>query len=746
MHFRFTASVIGFVVAVLSSGCADDPSPRFSDSGIDTGLSALDASVDVMHSTHLDVPDTDSRGMACTRSAQCDDGVDCTMDYCAADGRCVNLPDTSRCDDSVYCNGLETCDARRGCVRGTTVTCDDNDPCTTDRCDETTRQCERSPRDFDRDGDPDIGCQSPACADAGVVDAGPPAADGGAESAVCWRGLDCDDRDPRVSGRLAETCGDGIDNNCNGFIDSMEPGGCQRPRHDTCDDPLDISAGGSFTVSLAGATGDYNFRCAGGTQRRDVVTRLSLDAPRDIALTARARSGFNIVYVMVQDRCGTTTQSEVRECLVGFPTVWRAHSLPAGEYFVVLGMSGSSTDGDQVQLDVNLTAPTPVATNDRCESPVEIPAGGGSFHGDLIGATDDATTRCGGSSPDVFYRLTLTETRDLHATVTGAMRTDTVSVSLIDQCSRTPTTLRCGPTSGPSFIARSLPAGTYFLAVEGRDVTGYTLTVETAAPTAPPPGDTCMSPLTLGLSETAHGDLTGFESDVPVQCNSGVARDVVYRFELTERRDVTLTATGTSGAFIYLALTPRCETPSAGLVCRAGSPARLTQRGLDPGSYYVVLRATAPTTYTLAIQTSTPLAPVEVTSNDTCSTAQAITAGGGLFSGDTTSLTHDYTFPCATGSMAGDAVFRYHADRTARVTFSTEGSGFDTVLWVTRADTCPGAAPAGATACNDDGPGIGLSSLLDLSLTEGDYFVFVSGLYSTARGRYFLSVTPATSP
>ncbi len=628
-------------------------------------------------------------------------------------------------------------------MRGATVACDDNDPCTTDRCVEEGRRCDHSPRDFDRDGDPDIGCQSPLCADAGVDDAGPPAPDGGA---VCWRGLDCDDRDPRVSGRLPEICGDGVDNNCNGLADMMEPGGCQRPRYDTCDDPLDVSAGGRFTLSMAGTVGEYTFRCSGGTQGRDAVLRLNLDSPRDISFSAQTRSNFNIVYVMVQDRCGTTTASEVRECLVGLPTVWRAHSLPAGEYFIVLGMTSSSSADTDVIVDLRLSDPTPVAPNDRCDAPVDIPPAGGTFMGDLIGAADDVSTRCGGSNPDAIYRLTLTEPRDVRAVVAGAMSSDAVSVSLVDQCVRSPMTLRCGTTSSPSFLARSLPAGTYYLTVEGRNVTGYTLTVETSAPTSPPPGDTCASPLTLTAGTTARGDLAMFESDVPVSCNSGVARDVVYQFELTERLDVTLTATGDSGTVLYLALTPRCDAPSSGLTCRGGIPARVTHRGLDPGRYFVVLRGSRPTAYTLSLETRPPLAPVAVTGNETCAAAHAIPAGGGLYSGDTAMMAHEYTFPCATGSMAGDAVFRYHADRAGRVLFSTEGSAFDTVLWVTRADACPGTNPAGSVACNDDGPGIGLSSSLELNLAVGDYYVFVSGLYTTARGAYFLSVTPSTTP
>jgi len=296
----------------------------------------------------------------------------------------------------------------------------------------------------------------------------------------------------------------------------------------------------------------------------------------------------------------------------------------------------------------------------------------------------------------------------------------------------------------PSFIARSLPAGTYFIAVEGRGLPAYTLTVETAAPSSPPPGDTCASPLPLTAGTAARGSFMPFESDLPVSCNSGSARDVVYAFELTERLDVTLTARGGTSDYFYLALQTMCGVRSSERGCRGGAPSRLTLRGLDPGRYFVVLRGTRPVDYELLLETRPALVPTAVTGNETCETAQVVPTGGGLYSGDTTMMAHQYTYPCATSSMAGDAVYRYRVERSGRVLFSTEGSAFDTILWVTRADACPGSALPGVT-CNDDGPGIGLSSSLELTLSPGDYYVHVSGLYTTARGMYFLAVTPSTA-
>lgn len=734
MHRLFALAACLAVLGAL--GCSGDPAPLFSDAGSSGSMDAPEAEV-LAPREDADGPEA-ATGRACTRSAQCDDGVPCTSDYCSADGRCAHVPDTSVCDDGVYCNGLESCDVRRGCVRGAPLACDDNDGCTTDRCDEATHECRHSPRDFDRDGDPDIGCRSNLCPDGG--------AEGGDDAGLCWVGGDCDDRDPRVSGALPEICGDGVDNNCNGQVDARETGGCTRAPHDVCDDALDVSAGGRFTVSMAGTAGDYPFRCAGGTQARDAVMRLSLASPRDVSVSAQVRTGFSAIYLMVQTACGSTTAADTRACVYTYPaTTWRAHSLPAGEYFLLLGSSGGTTGAAaEVVVDVALSDPTPVAANDTCAAATEIPAAGGTFRGDLIGVTDDVSTRCGGSTADVLYRITLTEPRDLTASAAGT-GSDSVTVSLLDSCARSPMTLRCESGTAPSLTAHQLPAGTYYIAVEGRELPSYSLTVTTGAPTPPPPGDVCATALPLAAGTAARGSLAAFESDVPVSCNSGSARDVVYRFALAERLDVTLTAQGGASDYFYLALQSECGVRTSERACRSGAPARLTLRGLDPGSYYVVLRGSRAASYELRLETRPAIAPVAVTTNETCETAQEIPGGGGLYSGDTTMMRHEYTFPCATGSAAGDAVFRYRVSSRSRVVFSTEGSGFDTVLWVTRAGTCPGTALAGVS-CNDDGAGIGLSSLLDLILEPGDYHVLVSGLYTTARGAYFLSVTPSPAP
>ena len=722
------------LVAASAAACGEATPTPFVEAGtMDMASDIVDARV---------VPDAavsrDAQGRVCTRSSQCDDGIDCTMDFCSADSRCVSVPNNMACDDNTYCNGLELCDVRRGCVRGTPVACNDNYTCTVDRCNEETKRCEHVPRDFDRDGDPDIRCRGPECdagadGDAAVTDGGP---DGGMG---CWVGGDCDDSDPRVNSRLPEICGDGIDNNCNGQVDSAEMGGCRRPPYDTCDDPLDVSMGGRFTLPTAGTMGNYMFRCAGGTLMRDVVARFRLAEPRDVTLTADG-NGAAVYVQLMQNSCGTPMMStDIRDCTLGFPTVLRKRALPAGDYYILMGTSSSSATANEIALSVDITPATMPPTNDTCTTPTVIPATGGSFMGDLVDVAANINTRCGGTQPDVVYSITLTERANIVARVSSA-RSDYLTLALVDRCVTSPTTLRCD-TGGPAqWTARELMPGTYFLVVAGRSINPYTLDVMVTPPSPAPQGDTCANPFNLTRATPTMGTFTNMEADYQFSCSGTSSRDTVYRFMLTERSDVNVTVSGAASDYFYLALGTTCGDRSTERACRFGSPGRLSVRGLDPGTYYVLVKGIRGGDYTITLDTSPPVTPMMVAGNDTCMDAVAIPSGGGVYMGNTTMSRHDYAAPCSPGSTSEDVVFRYRVDRRQRVSFSTEGSAFDTILWLTQGSTCPGTNVPGA--CNDDA--IGVASAFDSTLDPGDYYLFLGGFGSGSRGNYVLTVTPSS--
>jgi len=72
----------------------------------------------------------------------CDDGVSCTNDVCNENkDSCDYMPNDNHCDDGIFCNGVEYCDVNLDCQNGTSPICDDGIDCTFDYCDYVLNKC-----------------------------------------------------------------------------------------------------------------------------------------------------------------------------------------------------------------------------------------------------------------------------------------------------------------------------------------------------------------------------------------------------------------------------------------------------------------------------------------------------------------------------------------------------------------------------------------------------------------------------
>ena len=102
-------------------------------------------------------------------------GIQCRGGARCFDGTCVGEAPTNRpcsrdddCSNDVYCDGRERCLAGYCWPPTAPVACDDGVSCTTDRCDEETRQCVATAFDgrcpagercIDLDGTSESGCR-----------------------------------------------------------------------------------------------------------------------------------------------------------------------------------------------------------------------------------------------------------------------------------------------------------------------------------------------------------------------------------------------------------------------------------------------------------------------------------------------------------------------------------------------------------------------------------------------------------
>lgn len=673
-------AIVLVALSVLGAGC-DSPVPPMRDAGMDSGVE-LDAGFVYPDGT-----------VFCETDADCDDGVECTIDTCLPHGVCNNAPDASFCDDGVFCNGREVCDRKQGCLPAPVrETCNDQDVCTIDRCNEELQRCEHFPRDLDGDGDVDFFCG----------------------------GGDCDDRDPLVSSLRPEVCGDHIDNDCDGEIDEADCGG---PPHDTCSDPLDVSAGGVFSIDSSGAGADHPSSC-GGSGRRDVVASFTLSEPRSVSIAAQG--DLFAVYLSLRTECAEPG-SEL-DCRSGYPGVLRRRVLEPGTYFLVI--SGSS--GGEIELNVRFGEPMEPVENATCATPTVITPDGSAVEGSFVEVDDDASLSCHpGGSPDLFYTFETSEEYDVEITARSSSG-DSLAWALRTSCEDEASTLRCAYGAPATGRIHQLPPGTYFLVVEGPswEEVDFTIDVRLLPPTSAPPGDTCSEPLLLPIGSTVTGSFGAMEADIGLSCGF-YDRDVVYEFSLDEDSDVTVELE-TSGRRA-LAVGTSCGA-SGHLHCSTASPSRAHFFNLAAGTYYVVAEGRGG--YSLRVDATTPpTIPVDVSGNDDCTMAYEIPEEGGLFRGVTTGMNNTFATASCQTTSGPDVAFRLVLSSTKRVILSTEHSSFDTILHVHRESCLAGSD----IACDDDG-GVGRTSLIDRVFDAGTYYIIVDG-WSSGHGEYFLDVS-----
>lgn len=660
----------------------------------------------------------------CTTAADCDDHIACSNDTCLPGVMiCGHIADHARCDDGIFCNGAERCDLRMDCVhRVAHETCDDGNVCSVDRCVEATKMCEHLPRDLDLDGDPDFFCPG---------------------------GMDCDDRDPTRSGLAPEICDDMIDNDCDGMVDeggNVDGGGadvgiarddaghplCGRPMHDTCMDPIAITMSGVTDLSLGGASADYTLSCV-GFARPDLVATLTLTEAHDVTITAEG----DLATATVALRSSCSDVATETDCNNGYPGVIRHRGLAAGTYFLIVQGSGN------VILDVQLTDPTPPPANESCTAPTVIPPTGGHFTGNFVDLHDDLMLSCNASAAtDLVYQITLAAESNLTITL-ASPDGRYMNWSLRPTCGSSVGEVRCESGAPADSTLHQLPAGTYFIVIEGPSYVevDYTLAVEVGPSTPRVMGDLCSNPIPLTLGTPYMGTMSGAEDDLVTSCGYNY-RDLVHSFTLTAPSDVAITVDGGS-AYLNASLRTACANASSQLRCVTGAPINSHLRAVPAGDYFVIVEGARVGSYTLTVTATTPpTVPTPASGNDVCGGAVAIPATGGFWTGTTIGMINNYSpVRCGTGEPANDVAFRLDLSTRSRVTANTEGSAFDTLLY-RMLNTCVSGMEV---VCDDDGGGGGGASQLSEMLEPGTYFYIIDGFSTAAAGVYQFQVfvTPA---
>ncbi|MBK6519273.1 MAG: hypothetical protein IPG04_35320 [Polyangiaceae bacterium] len=655
-------------------------------------------------------------GGPCVETAQCNDGVDCTVDSCdLALGRCRFHPEPAPCDNGVHCDGLEVCDGKQGCVPGPPLDCGDDNLCTIDTCVEETKSCRYEPRDADGDGDPDAHC--------------PP-------------GGDCDDQDPAVASTREEVCENGVDDDCDGDQDEDD---CAEPQNDTCADALEIDAPGTYLLSTFGAAADYPTSCSPGGSERDVVAAIILPAGPRTDVVARARTDAADVSTAIAGQCGDAATElacggSFTRATGGKVSRLRARGLGDAAVESAYPLTLTTDGGSSVVLEVSFEPETSPPANETCGSAEDLTPGS-AIDVEIVDAAPDLSSACATTLGELVYRVQLSEASDLDLWAASADGDGQAVLSLRDaDCALAEDEIACSTGLSAHVFRHSLPPGDYFIAVTATAPTTLNLLAQTSPPTAPPADESCDSGAALPPNVTLDVSFDDHQDDHLLGCFQP-AVDAAYELSLDQTSDVLLVqrlSAMDSGSVALL--TPGCDAPDL-LSCAIGasSPVRSRRRNVAAGDYRVIAESSLglPQQVTAFVR---PYAPTTlVLFSDGCADALEIPAGGGFFQGNTSNLTANFSAGCdAAGNGpygAKDQLLKLVLPEDKRVIFDMSGSGYDTLLDVRAGTSCPGTeVPLGCTASVASSP-----AYRDLLLEAGTYYVQIDGL-NGATGPWVLDV------
>jgi hypothetical protein len=331
--------------------------------------------------------------------------------------------------------------------------------------------------------------------------------------------------------------------------------------------------------------------------------------------------------------------------------------------------NGRDDDCDDVVDETDCVRPE----HDGCADALVVD-GAQSFDLSLTAASEDVATSCAmedSTRRDVVVAIQVPEGPALDVLVTAQSRDKGLALAAFDACSKGATELACFsgvglPSGADGNVARlwlrALEPGAYPLYVSGVQDDDVSLDVEYRDASEPPSNETCGTAFELVPENKVVAALFGAKQDVKSACLSS-GGDLVYRFQLSEPQDVTLRAVSLDGAGVpTLSLRSKaCTAAKDELDCRVGAPARLFERALPAGTYFVALSASGPSEIELGL-TLEP--PTEAAPGEGCDAPAALEPNRTLGI-DLIDNTNAVAATCLAGAV--DATHSFHVDERSDV-------------------------------------------------------------------------------
>ncbi|MCB9611465.1 MAG: hypothetical protein H6721_31040 [Sandaracinus sp.] len=386
---------------------------------------------------------------------------------------------------------------------------------------------------------------------------------------------------------------------------------------------------------------------------------------------------------------------------------------------------------DNCNRVVDYREPSCSGVNDTCDEAEMLP-GAGSYVRTTRGLSADYAISCRPLGFDSVFAFTLTEAQDVQIVLEVDGANGGVALRDFADCATAESDTYCaaaGPVS--TLRARDLPAGDYALVVKTSSAATFTLTVDLSAATPVLPVDVCdEDTVDISAGGTFMGVFGDVDDDYVVQCRpttgTGSRKDAVYRFTLTEPRDVHLVArtfqSSSTRPTTYLSLARDCADVSSTLACLVRPEPEITRRSLEAGTYFVMIEsnATSPLRWELD---ATFTEPVPRNEGDFCGSTVDIT--GATTTLPLSMLELDYGTSCAAVTDATrDGTFSFTLTEASDVVVSADVGGPHAMTVTT---TCGDNSTS--LACLNGSP---TTSRRFLRLDPGTYFVNVATSQPTA--------------
>ena len=243
--------------------------------------------------------------------------------------------------------------------------------------------------------------------------------------------------------------------------------------------------------------------------------------------------------------------------------------------------------------------------NDACSTATEL-LPGETVHASTRGAVADIDTACGASTGhDVVFSFTMMSAQDVTVSVAGF--SSSMTASLTSSCGDPDLEQRCLTGRAFDMMARSLPAGTYYVVITSESEVDFDISLGLAEPVPPLDGDLCTTASEIGLEGGSFSaDTEGMWADYDSACGNPTDLDLAYSFTLAEPRSLTLNVVPNAGP-LTTAIQPDCGVVGSERSCFSSDmPHERFYRSLDAGRYYLIFKSPAPDTFDFDIAFGVP--------------------------------------------------------------------------------------------------------------------------------------------